>query len=274
VPGTYVVTITGVGVVGKSLIYTLATGGGGGGAPGGSPTQFQYNLNSAILGGVTGSSYNSGTGAVAFPGSFTAGASGGVAGAILLPQGTLPSAVANNWLFGGQTTVSAGGVNWIGPNKNGTASGGVIFGSASGTTVTLGQSGDARHSARQTGVTATLTNQILCLAADCPAAEYELALHLDSTVTCGTPGPTTLTPTITFTDDAGTKTNLAVPLVVNGGTTLATTMALGNTTNFADAVPIHFWSTGAQNITFTLTYTACTVGTGTYSYSAQLVQKQ
>jgi hypothetical protein len=138
----------------------------------------------------------------------------------------------------------------------------------------MSQSGDARHAQGQTGVTSTLTGQIICLAADCPAGEYEFDIHLNSTVSCGTPGPATLTPVITYTDNSGTKTNQAVPLVVNGGTTLATTMALGNTTNQAYSVPVHFNSTGAQNITFTLTYTACTVGTGTYSYAAQVVQKQ
>lgn len=273
-PGTYVVTITGVGAQAKTITYVLGNssggGGGGGGTPGGSSGQLQYN-NAGVFGGF--GSYNSGTGATTVPGSLTAGAAGGVAGIFGCPQGTLPSTIANYWLFGCQTSVSASGVVWQGPNKLGSAAGGVHFGNASGNYVTLSQSGDSKHSYRATGVTSTVTNQTVCLAADCPAGEYELSLHLNSTVVCATPGPATVTPTITFTDDAGTKTNQAIPLVANGSTTVVNVMALGNSTNSSYNIPISFWSTGVNPITITLTIVACTSGTQTVSASAEVVGK-
>lgn len=210
-------------------------------------------------------------GNMVLPGTLTVG-NGSVAGNWNFPQGPLPTAVANAWQLTTQTAVDGGGVQWVGPNAGGTAAGGVVFGSASAPVVTLGQSGDSKHSVRETGKTATVTNKVICLAADCPAGEYQLDLHLDSTVVCATPGPATLAPTVSFKDDAGTKTNQTIPVVVNGSATLATTMALGDTTSVAYAVPVTFWSDGTTNITITLSRTACTVGTATYSYSAETVQ--
>jgi hypothetical protein len=270
--GTYVVTITGVGVTGRSVTYTLGSGSGGVTSPGGSPTQLQYN--NTVFGGITGSSYNSGTGAIQLPGQLTAGTSGGVAGSFGMPQGTACALTANIWSMCAGTTVSASGVNTFGPNKLGTAASGVWFGDAAANAVQLNNSGDSNHSLRGTAQIATVGPTSICLAANCPVGEYTLDLHINSTVSCGTPGPATITPTLTYTDDSGTKTNQAIPLVVNGGTTLAATMALGNTTNQSYNVPVHFWSTGVNPISITLTYTACTAGTGTFSYSADVMRKQ
>jgi hypothetical protein len=233
------------------------------------------SLNFQVCGGTTGSLCftidPSGNGVL--PGTLTVG-NGSVAGNWNFPQGPLPGTpIANAWQIAAGTTVAVGDVQWIGPNASGTAASGIVMGAASAPVVTLAQSGDAKHSARQTAQVATITNKSICLAADCPAGEYELKLHLNSTVTCATPGPGTLSPTATFTDDAGTKTAQTIPLVVNGGATLATTMALGNTTNQAYG-SVLLWSTGVNPIQLSLNYTACTTGTGTFSYSAEVVQLQ
>lgn len=274
-PGTYIVTITSTVAQAKTITYTLATGtggGGGGGTPGGVATNLQYFLNASTFGGITGSSYNSGTGAVAFPGSLASGGSG-AAGSVLLPQGTTPAAVANNWLIGGQGAISGAGVIWLGPNKAGTASGGKLFGTASGATVLLGSSGDSGHSISLSGVTTTQTNVTLCLAANCPAGEYEVELRLNSTVACGTPGPASLTPTITYTDDGGTRTNQGIPMTVNAGVTRLLAMNLGTTTDQAHG-SLRIKSTGVNPITVTLTVVNCTAGTQTFSAGIEATQIQ
>ena len=96
--------------------------------------------------------------------------------------------------------------------------------------------------------------------------------YLDSTVTCATPGPATVGITLTWTDEGGTKTAQTLPMAVNGGATPLTTMALGNTTNFASG-HTSIWTTGTI-IQYATTYTACTSGTGTYAIRIAVTQVQ
>lgn len=112
--------------------------------------------------------------------------------------------------------------------------------------------------------TAAISTATLCAAASCTVGQYAIRAYIDSTVTCATPGPGTVGLTLTWTDETGTKSAVTVPMVVNGGATLLTTMALGNTTNWASGT-LTIWTSGANAIQYATTYTACTSGTGTYS---------
>lgn len=118
-----------------------------------------------------------------------------------------------------------------------------------------------------TAQTAAITTATLCAASAgaCNVAGfYRATFYLASTVVCATPGPGAVALSITFTDEIGTKTAQAVPLDVTGATSLAGTMGLGTTTANATATT-SFWSTGANAVQYATTFTACTVGVGTYS---------
>lgn len=108
------------------------------------------------------------------------------------------------------------------------------------------------------------STNLQCGGAICPAGQYRLYSYIASTVSCGTPGPAAIQLNLTWTDDAGLKSNQVIPLDDNNATTLSATLALGTTTGYAQGHQT-FWSTGAANISYSTTYTACSVGTGTYS---------
>lgn len=217
-------------------------------------------------------------GNVATPGSFATGSTG-AAGNLLMPQGALPSFTVggipytNSWMITAPSSIPSN-FQWVGPTV--AADGVVQLSLTSGAVSAISSSGDTNHSQRVTGKTTPLVagTPSLCLAANCPAGKYSVTLNLESSVTCATPGPATISPTITWTDDVGTKTGQPIIMNVNGATTLTTSMALGNTTNWASSVPLVIWSSGANPINIAIGYTACTSGTGTYSYSAEVVQVQ
>jgi hypothetical protein len=147
---------------------------------------------------------------------------------------------------------------------------------ATGSTMSLGCTGSTSTAFRATGQTASITNQVLCLAASCPAGEYNAMFHIDSTATCSSPGAASAGLTVTFTDDAGTKTGYPVQLnewSSGGGILMTTQVPLGGTAAQGYG-NVTFWSTGVNNITFSTTYTACSTGTGTYSLSAEVNKLQ
>ena len=279
-PGTYIISISGVGISTQSFTYTLGSttgggGGGGGGTPGGSPTQLQYNLNNSSFGGFTGSSLNNSTGALQLPGTTTFGNSGGTAGNFFLPAGTIPAVQLLRWGIGATNSIGASGLEWLGPNLTGLATQGVVWLSTTATpnVSQLHQSGDSLHSIRWTGQTASVTNAVLCASANCPAGEYNLDLHLNSTTTCGVVGTAQVVPTIGYVDDTGTQTTQSVIMVDVASTTIESFLPLG-VLDRAYNIPIHFWTVGGNNITISITYTGCTTGTGTWSGSAEVTAKQ
>lgn len=125
-----------------------------------------------------------------------------------------------------------------------------------------------------TGQVAAITATTLKATGTSPGAgQYRIAAYVASTVVCATPGTAAVGITLTYTDDIGTKTAQTLPLVVNGGVTLATTVGLGNTTNSAYG-EANFFAAATTNIQFATTYVACTAGTGTYSIRVALEQLQ
>lgn len=114
----------------------------------------------------------------------------------------------------------------------------------------------------QTGAISTAT---LCGAINCGLGQYRVTAYLASTVSCVTPGSAAVGVTITYTDDAGTKTAVTLPLEDSGAiTTPTTTLALGTTTGFGFGA-MNFWSSGANPIQYATSYAGCSSGTGTYS---------
>lgn len=209
------------------------------------------------------------------PGTFSTGPTG-VAGSVTIPQGPLPgftlpdgSSISNAFQLAGPTSIPVN-YQWFVPAA---AAAGIVQGSLGTNAVTLSNSGDSNHALSGTR-TSALTTTTLCSSGNCPQGEFVLHLALQSTVTCATPGPATITPTWTFTDAGGAKSSVSIPMQVNGSTTLASTMGLGNTTNWASNLAPQINSTGVAAIQLAIAYTACTSGTGTYHYAAEAVQVQ
>ena len=122
-----------------------------------------------------------------------------------------------------------------------------------------------------TGQTAAIGMTNLCPSASCGAGQFVVTYYLDSTATCATPGPATVSLNIGWADEAGGKVFASVPL--SGGGVTANSMSLGNTTSFASG-QISLWSTGGSSITYQTAYTGCTSGTGSYSLRMAVKQMQ
>jgi hypothetical protein len=93
---------------------------------------------------------------------------------------------------------------------------------------------------------------------------YEIVLFLQSSATCATLGPASVTATIHFFRP--TETIATIPLnglgVVNG-----TDLGLGNTDNYGEG-RFMFWAETAPNpIEIDFTFVACTTGTAKYTYA-------
>jgi hypothetical protein len=208
-------------------------------------------------------------GNVKIPGTLTIG-NGSVAGNWNFTQGTLPSISANSWQLTAPTSVPTA-FQWVGPSA---AAGGIVALNASGATATLSSSGDTKHSKSGSGLSASVGLSTLCAAADCPAGVYMITFRIRATSTCATPGPSEAHLTLTFTDDGGAESGVGVALIGNGSTTVASGLALGVATNYSYAVPPQIGTTGVQPIQYAIPYTACTSGTGTYSYSVEVIPLQ
>jgi hypothetical protein len=122
-----------------------------------------------------------------------------------------------------------------------------------------------------TGQTAAIASANLCGSASCGAGQYAITYYLDSTASCANAGTAKVSLNIGWTDEAGTKTYVSVPLAGNGVTGNA--MNLGDTTSFGSG-QISVWTTGTNAITYYTSYTGCTTGTGTYSVRIAVKQMQ
>ena len=121
------------------------------------------------------------------------------------------------------------------------------------------------------GQTAAISSTTLCASATCGAGQYIVNYYVDSTLGCTTVGSAAAALTISWTDETNAKT-LQVPLSgsgISGGNSLS----LGNTANFGSG-DISLWSAGSANITYSMSYTGCTTGTGTYAVRMALRQVQ
>jgi hypothetical protein len=122
-----------------------------------------------------------------------------------------------------------------------------------------------------TGQTAAIGMTNLCSSASCGVGQFVVTYYVNSTATCATPGPATVSLNIGWTDEAGAKVYASVPLA--GAGTASNSVVLGNTANFGSG-QISLWSTGSNSITYQTAYTACSSGTGTYSLRIAVKQMQ
>lgn len=131
-----------------------------------------------------------------------------------------------------------------------------------------------------TAQTATKTIYTLCAAsagACNVAGQYRINWYFNQGGTaCGTPAPGQVTFEVSYTDNAGAHTTVALPMNDNSSIAVFTNafkFAASNTTGFASG-EFNIWSTGAQPIQVTNTYTACAVGTGTWELTASVERIQ
>jgi len=125
-----------------------------------------------------------------------------------------------------------------------------------------------------TAQTATKTIYTLCAAAAgaCnKAGQYRITWYFNQGGTaCGTPTPGQVTFEMSWTDNAGAHSAVVLPMNDDSSIAVFTNafkFAASNTTGFASG-EFNLWSTGAQPIQVTNTYTACGVGTGTWELTA------
>jgi hypothetical protein len=123
-----------------------------------------------------------------------------------------------------------------------------------------------------TGQTGAIASTNLCGSPSCTAGQYEITYYVDSTASCTTAGSASVGLNIGWTDEAGTKTFVGIPMA-GTGVTGGNAVALGNTGNFGSG-QISLWTTGTNAITYYTNYTACTSGTGTYSVRIAVKQMQ
>jgi hypothetical protein len=131
-----------------------------------------------------------------------------------------------------------------------------------------------------TGQTATKTIYTLCAAsagACNVAGQYSIDWYFNQGGTaCGTPGTGGVTFALTWVDNAGTHSAVALPMDDSSSLTATGTKFTFQTSNTAAWASGHFiiWSTGASAIQVTNTYTACGVGTGTWELAATAMRLQ
>lgn len=198
--------------------------------------------------------------------------SGANAGSVVITQGTAPSTTPNSATITGPAAITA--YNFVVPAA---AANGVISNSNASAIVTQTFSGDTNHSTRQTGQTASIATTTLCpaSASGCNiAGTYHIHGYIYSTVNCGTPGPAAVGINLTWTDAATTRSTIAMPLTTDASVTAtAGTIALGATTHWG-SFDFTLYSTGANPIQYSTTYTGCTSGTGTYELELASYQVQ
>jgi hypothetical protein len=193
---------------------------------------------------------------------------GSAAGNIEMLQGPLPAALANNSGWYAATSVPTA---FLIQMPTAPCAGVFDIYATSTNFGTSGCSGGANNSSAASSQTASISAFTLCSAANCPSGEYRIDIHANSTQACVTPGSASLAFAITYTDNAGTKTSQSIPLIVNGGTSLSATEALGDTTHTAYGHAI-IGSTGVNPIQLATTLVACSSGTAQYSYSAEVTR--
>lgn len=251
--------------------------------PGADSTFFGANLgndqqvlfNSAgVITGAQGFTYNPNTTVVSTPSTLFIGSPDGSAGGYEMPYGPLPIISANSDGWSAPSMGNPAGILRILPGFPG---GGVLQGFAGqgpngSFYVKYGSSGDTNHSTgRVLGAAASVGNTVVCSFSYCQQGAFKVIVHANSATPCVTPGSGAVQFFVTFTDDVGQKVNQPIPLIVNGGSSPATSMGLGNTTNWA------YGETGlyhipATNISFSTTFTPCTSPTngGSYNYDIEV----
>lgn len=257
------------------------------------PFNLSFTLNNAsqVFNGVVWTATNTAYGAGSLDYQFCAGASGtacltvdplgrvasanqvgsgdgSAAGNLEMSPGAIPTVLTNNVGWMAPATVSNGFVIAM---PSAPCAGVFNIYSTSTNYGTSGCSGGANNSSAATAQTGSLSAFTLCSAANCPSGEYRIDVHANSTQVCASVGSAALAFTITYTDNAGTKTAQTVPLVVNGAASLSLTEALGDTTHTAYGYAL-IGSTGVNPIQLATTLAACTTGTAQYSYSAEVTR--
>jgi hypothetical protein len=114
-----------------------------------------------------------------------------------------------------------------------------------------------------------------------PTGLYQISGTLTSTVSCATKGPAVANLSISYTNENGAVASQVVPVYLNSGsgypvTPVLTGVPLGDTTGQIGAfVMPPIWSITGNAINYSVSYTACTSGTGTYALrlSAELRAK-
>lgn len=165
-------------------------------------------------------------------------------------------------------------------NKLAGPSSGIKLESNASAVLTETSSGDANHSIHVTAQTATKTIYTLCPASagGCNVAgQYRVTWYFNQGGTaCGTPTPGQVTFALSWTDNAGAHSAIALPMNDDSSIAVFTSafkFAATNATGFASG-EFNIWSTGAQPIQVTNTYTGCGVGTGTWELTASVEQVQ
>lgn len=244
----------------------LVKGGGAGAAPASSLTTDD---------GTT-STYT-GTGGTKSP-IFTS--TGSTAGFVDYPQGSTSAAVAPCNTATSICEQAPTAVTSYLLTKAGTAASGLISNSNNSNVITQSITGDTNHSTHATAQTATKTIYTLCPASagGCNVAgQYRVDWYFNQGGTaCGTPGTGGVTFALSWTDNAGAHSAVALPMDDSSSLTATGTkftFQTSNTAAWAQGV-FNIWSTGAQPIQVTNTYTACSVGTGTWELAATVVQLQ
>jgi hypothetical protein len=186
-------------------------------------------------------------------------------------QGPIPSVTPNAVGLSAPPQVQASGLKIFLPGFFG---GGIWSLSPNTPYVQSFASGDVNHSiSRQTGVTASVRNTVICDFSYCQQGSFIVTVDAASALVCATPGPAAVQFFLTFTDDVGTKTNVPIPLVVNGGATNLATMALGDAVTWSHGM-LKFYNGGANNISISSSLTGCTSGTATYNWDAEVIEVQ
>lgn len=130
------------------------------------------------------------------------------------------------------------------------------------------------HSTHLTAQTSTATIYTLCgtAAGACgTAGQYRINWYFNQGGTaCGTPGTGGVTFALSWTDNAGAHSAIALPMNDAGGISVFGTKFTFQSSNASAYASGEFniWSTGAAAIQVTNTYTACSVGTGTWELAA------
>jgi hypothetical protein len=131
-----------------------------------------------------------------------------------------------------------------------------------------------------TGQTATKTIYTLCAAsagACNTAGQYAIDWYFNQGGTaCSSVTAGSVTFALTWTDNAGAHSAVALPMNDQLSTTATSTLFHFTTSNTTAWASGHFniWSTGAAAIQITNTYTACTTGTGTWELAATATRMQ
>lgn len=205
---------------------------------------------------------------------------GTTAGFVDYPQGTTSAAVAPCNVATSICEQAPTAVTSYLLNKLAGPSSGIKLESNAASVLTESSSGDSNHSVHVTAQTATKTIYTLCPASagGCNVAgQYRVTWYFNQGGTaCGTPTPGQVTFALSWTDNAGAHSAIALPMNDNSSIAVFTSafkFAATNVTGFASG-EFNLWSTGAQPIQVTNTYTACGVGTGTWELTAAVEQVQ